>query len=80
MVDKNEAPEGYEAVEYDSETSDFHCNSCALASTDPDLSRLCFATPCDCYYREDRTTVYFVRRSRCMSTLLHQMGSLGEEV
>lgn len=80
MLDKNEAPEGFEAVEYNFETGDHHCSRCALAWIDSGLTDLCFTSHCHRGSRKDRTTVYFVRRSPNMSTFLHPMGSLGEDV
>lgn len=76
MLDKNEAPEGFEAVEYRGELS--RCEHCAFNWFRE--SEKCFENPCQGIARYDRTHVYFVRRTSNMSALLHPMGSLGEEV
>jgi len=77
MLNQNEAPDGYEAAEYSFENRD-HCGKCALFAES--LEHLCLSTPCDSHVRRDKTAVYFVRRTTIMSTILHPMGSLGEDV
>lgn len=76
MLNKNEAPEGYEAVEYCGQPG--RCEHCAFNWFRE--NEKCFENPCHDTVRQDRTNVYFVRRKSVMSKLLHPMGSLGEEV
>lgn len=80
MINPNEAPEGYEAVEYVGIDPRFdRCDDCAFIRD----AQICAVNPCFETFRSDRTTVYFVRRTSVtsvMSKLLHPMGSLGEEV
>lgn len=83
MIDKNEAPEGYEAVKFEGGEG-HHCDACAFKGAE--LTDMCFSNPCGMAVRKDRTHVYFVRRTSVtsvtslMSKLLHPMGSLGEDV
>ena len=82
MINPNEAPEGYEVVEFEAVEFEggerHHCDACAFKGAE--LIDMCFSNPCGMTSRKDRTHVYFVRRASNMSTLLYPMGSLGEEV
>lgn len=77
MLNKNEAPEGFEAVKFIKTSTNFHCDNCDITEMS---NEDCLSNPCHESARKDGTTVYFVRRTSNMSALLHPMGSLGEEV
>jgi len=65
MIDKNEAPEGYDAVD--------RINGCYG----------CEATrcwPCTPDERRDKSHAIFIRKTSVPATLLHPMGSMGEEI
>lgn len=59
MIDPNEAPEGYVAVEYVS------CEACALK-----LNPSCLTSPCTGSYRDDESAVQFKRKGKQMIDLL----------
>jgi len=55
MIDENEAPEGYKAVESKNGT----CEGCDFW---PNRERLCEKTPCTAGLRKDKTDVIFVKK------------------